>query len=302
LTESLGNELLQDENGQLMALEPRRARTQYGFWLPSLHLRQRPSEKWQWRFSLGTGYARPDYFALLPTRFVDVEDETVRRGNPALAPAFAWNLDLQLEHYAGELTAFTVGLFAKHIRNFQYRSVGVVTGDEFAEAGPYRGFRLNEYRNGRAVRILGVELSVQQQLKGLPAPFNRLFVNANYTFTTSRGGTALREDVRLPGQAPHTGNLALLYQDEDFTAGISLNYNGSFVSRIGSTPAEDEIRHDRYQLDVNVTHRLGKHFRLFAEGLNLTDWPQYNFLGDPDRVTELEIYGWSVRAGVGWRF
>jgi outer membrane receptor protein involved in Fe transport len=74
------------------------------------------------------------------------------------------------------------------------------------------------------------------------------------------------------------------------------------VVLLGADAANDVIRDDRVQLDVNTSYRINKSVTFYAEAVNLTNAPQIDYLGDRSRVYTNQFYSYSGRIGVKCRF
>jgi TonB-dependent receptor len=206
----------QDANGNLISSIPTNKKTDYIKWLPNIQAKYDISKNTLVRGGLTYGYSRPNFPELVPSRVISILGQTVTDGNPELKPAYSTNLDFSLEHYLKNLGILSVGAFYKNIDQFMYNSVVTLTGDEFAGADQYVGWRYFKTYNGNTAKVYGVELNAQTNLTFLPGLLKGISIYANYTYAYSNADAQLRKDLRLPGQAEHSANASLSYNYKGF--------------------------------------------------------------------------------------
>jgi outer membrane receptor protein involved in Fe transport len=73
---------------------------------------------------------------------------------------------------------------------------------------------------------------------------------------------------------------------------LAANFNGEYLSEIGSEPDEDLYVKSRVQLDLSASYVINQRFSLFAEGLNLTNQPFESYFGNKNTVSQREFYSW----------
>jgi outer membrane receptor protein involved in Fe transport len=71
---------------------------------------------------------------------------------------------------------------------------------------------------------------------------------------------------------------------------------------LGADDANDVIRNDRVQIDLNTSYRITKKLTVYAEAINITNAPQIDYLGARNRIYQIQYYGYSLRGGVKYRF
>jgi TonB-dependent receptor len=288
----------QDANGNLISSIPSNMSNSYTKFLPNLQTKYDLAKNTLVRGALSFGYSRPNFPELVPSRIVNILGQTLTDGNPELQPAFSTNLDFSLEHYLKNLGILSVGAFYKNIDKFQYNSVVTLTGNEFEGANAYQNWRYFKTYNGNTAKVYGLELNAQANLTFLPGALKGISLYANYTHAYSKADAQLRKGLRLPGQADHTVNGSLSYNYKGFTLQGNLNYNGAYTVSLGANDANDVIRDDRVQLDINTSMRLSKKVTIYAEVVNLTNASQVDYLGDRSRIYTLQYYSFSGRTGV----
>jgi len=271
------------------------------------------------RYAYTQTLSRPDYNYLTPAWFINTEASSITVGNPTLKPARSYNHDLIISIYSNEIGLLTIGGFYKEIDDFVYSSnynlpsnvtalqsalyglpAGVPLGiDHLPLQGPWINQlqfpgtsaatnATNYINNPNAAFLRGIEVDLQTRFWFLPAPFNGLILNINYTHTASvtaypwlRSGPVFypdtnnlrqsvptyintsRTNARLYNQPNDLVNIALGYDYEGFMGRVSVSYIGNMVSGVNT------IRELDSQIDQFV--RLDASFRqtLPVNGLSL---------------------------------
>lgn len=295
-------------NGDLQAIVPVSGSTTYGFILPQIQFRYAARERTNIRFAATRSYARPNFSEIIPAQEANLEDRVVTIGNAELKPVNATNLDLLFEHYLSNVGVVSAGAFWKQLDGFIYNSV------TFNQ--PYLGNQqllvdIVQAKNGERANLFGGEIAYQHNLSFLPGALSGLGVYFNYTYTTSAatiqsrladsGNPDLTETITLPGQARHLGNATLMYEYKGFSLRCAINFNGQYLSEVGTSKDFDLYVRNRMQLDATAGYSFKK-FRVFAEFLNLTNQPFETFMGNDNYIVQREYYSWWSRVGVKFDF
>ncbi|MCC8409282.1 TonB-dependent receptor [Mucilaginibacter sp. UR6-1] len=294
-------------NGDLEAIRPVTGSSVYDFVLPQLHLKYELDKFSNLRAAVTYSYARPNFSEIIPSQEINREDRLATIGNADLKPVKAINYDLMGEHYFGSVGIVSAGLFYKKLDNFIYRrtifnSPYPTTGTPIIER-----IDITQSQNGNDADVLGAEIALQRRLSFIP--FLRDFsVYLNYTYTHSKARIQSREanqdnanaqeEIRLPGQANHVGNASLAYEGKKFSARLSMNFNGSYLSELGGVSSEDIFINKRMQLDATAGYAITSKFRLFVEALNLTNQPLQAYQGTPNQYIQREFYSYWMRFGL----
>lgn len=273
--------------------------------LPSLTLKYDVKEDLILRAAFTTSIARPNYYDLVPYFDNRIEDEELMVGNPSLKAASAKNVDLMVEKYFKSIGIISGGAFYKNIDNFiyTYRNEQYTTAN-FASDFPDQNnpissgnnFTFVQPRNGESVDVYGVEVAVQRQLDFLPGMLKNFGVYANYTYIESKAKGIYnldgekREDVGLPGTAPHMLNLSLSYEDKKLSARVSANYAAAYIDELGGEAFTDRYYDEQLFLDANLSYKLSNVLRVFGEANNLTNQPLRYYQGVSSRTMQLEYY------------
>lgn len=279
----------------------------YTDWLPSLNLRFEPQRDLVLRAAGYKSVVRPKISSVVP-RFIVEENEDGDRqgefGNPDLQPYSAWNFDASAEFYFARDAAISFGAFYKSIDNF------IVVG-EYDDV-TFNGITVDEGvipMNGEKATVKGLEFSYQQAYTFLPAPFDGLLTNFNYTFTDAEGQLANGEltdgrYIPLPSSSKHTFNAVLGYEKGPLSLRAAGAYRSGYLDEIGGEADEDRYVANHFQLDLTAKYRLNDNFQLIAEWVNVLDEPYNAYQNGPVRrnLIQYEEYGSTVKFGVRGNF
>lgn len=288
-----------NEEGDLEAIEDNNGSTDYFFLLPQFHVKYKLSPNSNIRAAATFSYARPNFIDIVPAQEFNLEDREVFIGNASLKPVQAFNLDLLGEHFFENVGIISGGVFYKRLDDFIFRRMTfgqTVRGVENVE--------VTQSTNGNEADLFGFELAYQQRLDFLPGILSGLGIYVNYTYTAStakiqdRNDEMGEEEISLPGQADHVGNLSLSYEIKGFNARISSNFNGKYLEEVGGSAEEDTYTHSRMQLDFSASQKISPRLSAFVEVLNITNQPLQVYQGNSSRPIQREFYSWWSRVGV----
>ncbi|MBO9562946.1 MAG: TonB-dependent receptor [Niastella sp.] len=297
-----------DGAGDLQEIVPVSGSSNYDYLLPQANVRYQLSRFTNLRAAATFSYARPNFSEIIPAQEINREDEVATAGNAALKPVSAFNLDLLGEHYFGNVGVLSGGFFYKRLNDFIYRRV--LFNSPYPLTGtPYiNSIDVIQAQNGNTANVTGFEVAFQNNLSFLPGALKYFSLYLNYTYAhsaaTLQSRTAdaadpnAKEKLRLPGQATHVGNLSLAFERKKFNARVSFNFNGEYLSEVGGTKEEDIFVKDRVQVDFSAGYAFNKHWRLFAEVLNITNQPFERYMATKDQLIQREYYQQWGRFGV----
>lgn len=168
-------------------------------------------------------------------------------GNPLLEPKESVQYDMSLEWYFNESSSLTGTLFCKDLSNF------FITGasdDEFTNNGVTKTARIQKALNQGGGTMEEFELAYVHLFDFLPAPFDALGGQANYTYIDAKGvpnsnldnssvdgrpaTNTINTDIAfcslpLEGQSKHTANLVLTYENETVSARMAYNWRSQYL-------------------------------------------------------------------------
>jgi TonB-dependent receptor len=267
-----------------------------------------------------------DSFAVLRSSAVDGTGQivTVGLGGANLRPFTSENIDVSLEWYNRSGSSISLLGFRKTVRDFAGTTrICPTDGGDFGfgpltlatgvcrtvNARPAQGsfpavlagalVNINVTANQDTFKLSGFEVSVQQNLSFLPAPWNGFGGQVNYTsvdFETD--GT-----FRLGEISKHTVNAVLYYEIKSFGVRAAYNYrSGYFLASAGTQTGADRSVKARSQLDISASLNLTDRFSLLAEAFNVTNSNLVEFEGTENRVRNYFVYGRTLTAGLRYRF
>lgn len=284
--------------------------------LPSLAFKYDVQEDLILRAAFSTALARPNYYALVPYVNVISDDNEIQAGNPELDATYSYNFDIMAEKYFKSVGIISAGAFYKNLKDFiyTYRTNNTYSHDNFAADFPElsnpipvgeSNWSFVQQRNGESVNVYGFEVAAQRQLDFLPGKFLKGFgVYLNYTYTKSEAKGITNDDgeersgLGLPGTAPHMFNASLSWENDRFSARISLNYTADYLDELGGNAFEDRYYDKQTFLDANASYKVTDNLRIFAEANNLTNQPLRYYQGISSRTMQMEYYQARFNLGV----
>jgi len=268
--------------------------------LPTLSGRLKLMDDLQARASFTKTLTRPDFSQLNPAVSLTSPGPTIQGsgsgGNPALGPVQSNNYDVSLEYYPAKSTQMTVAGFYRTINGYiqSYASQETIGGNSYSVTRP---------RSTHDGRLSGVEADYQQFLDFLPAPFNGLGFQVNYTYID--GSTMSPSLIRTPlAQVSRNNyNAVLIYEKGPFTARLGYNWRDKYIdsfSQPGIQPTTVWVQsNDR--ADFSASYALTKNLTLTFDATNiLGHWYHDNF-GDLPVFTR-DTRNYDKTYGVGLRY
>ena len=232
---------------------------------------------------------RPTLSALLIEASYSIQRPpySINQGNPNLKPMTAWNYDAALTWHQRS-NFLSVALYAKTVSNLLGNGVTQETflGQPFTVYQPI---------NINSEKYTGVEVSGQYTFSMLPAPFDGLGVQANYSYT--HPSTAFTNSI--------TYNLIGFYEKGPIEIRVAYNWRNALdltrnaVTVNGQSQQDDEFQAAYGELDASIQYTVTKNLVVFAQALNLNNEKSIKYWGVPDRIEDYEGYG--RRFGVGAR-
>lgn len=294
--------------------------------LPSLNIVLALTDDVNLRFGAAQTIARPSFAFLIPNQTLSSEQEepavdgeigeitalTFNGGNSATEPYEANNLDLSIEWSPNRDTLVAVSGFYKELETIINGGRTLELGDFTTDFGTFPAFlntNVNETPNDKDV--FGLEIQAQTTFDFLPAPWNGLGVQANYSYIDSEitqvvnteslyvafndDGTIAEfvEDgsggVRQPLSdiSEELFNLTLFYDYGSFSGRISGRWDSeNFENQpVGNNTIVAEGR-ERY--DASASYDLTDNFTLSVQGRNLTNENIRRFHAQQQPITDPE--------------
>lgn len=259
----------------------------FGYWLPSANLSIDFSDDLTLRLAGAKVVARPSLNQVSASFVPNTVSMTGSRGNPNLRPFEALQADATLEWYFAPASSLTGAVFYKKVDSFTVTAVTREFVPGFSER--FGLFDISQPQNGEDGTIQGFELAYQHAFRFLPAPFDNLGVQLNYTYVDSKTpliDAITGERLPLPGLSRDSYTLIGYYEDDTFSLRAAYTYRSKYLNSVGGAASGGNTYVDgRGQLDASAQINLTPNFRLTVEGINLTKTIDRQYLGEPDRLT-----------------
>jgi TonB-dependent receptor len=290
-------------------VSPAQRHSQYDDWLPTLIVRIEPSNNTVFRFAYSRSIGRPEFNLLSPggTISTDVSDEGIRSagvsfGNPDLKPYRADNLDATAEWYFAKGGLFSVGVFAKFIKDPIFTKSILLNNADF-NGQHYDFLSISQPLNADKGDIIGIEAQYQQQFTFLPGVLSGLGIQLTGTLTDSNLRLPDGRSSVFPEQSNYLYGASLFYQRGPVEASVSYHNTGKALISAGDTLIDDQWNNDLRRLDFKASFTIMKSFKIFFEGQNLTDEPTRQYqAGNPNWLIQSERYGRTFYSGISFRF
>ena len=279
--------------------------------LPSLNVKYDLNDEWLIRLAMSRAMSRPDVgnmrnFVSINAKLPDtdsvndplwVKDENgeivganvyynADSQNPFLKPITADQIDLSVEHYFADVGSFSAVIFAKHFNDYiqEGRYIRDYTND-----GVTRAVEVKQPLNGEGAKISGIELAYQRFFDFLPAPYDGLGFQTNYTYVRNKGitntnissntaeGTTQSDQStdsiqvdRLEGLSDHAYNLVLMYEHDNWSGRLAYNWRSEYmVTAIDCCVAVPIWNDATGYLDGSIRYDFNDNVSLSFEGSNL---------------------------------
>ncbi|KQS54402.1 hypothetical protein ASG17_12285 [Brevundimonas sp. Leaf363] len=284
-------------------------------WLPSFNVKFDLTDQWVLRFAASRAMARPEIGYLknfvqigagLPSTQNADDDRWIKNSagdvigvapnytasayNPYLEPTTANQYDLALEWYFDDVGSFTITAFKKDFQNYiQYGQFNL----DVTNNGVTREVEVRGPINGDGAGLQGFEVAYQQYFDFLPAPFDGLGVQANYTYvenqgitnsnspivssdggsgTTNAGNSTLLNTGSLEGLSEHSYNVVAMYEKGPWALRAAYNWRSEYLVTAFDCCVYLPVWQDAVgYLDASVRYRINDRFELSLQGSNLLD-------------------------------
>jgi TonB-dependent receptor len=252
------------------------------------------NDKLQFRFAASKGIVRPEMAWITPYSSLGYSnityqivnqtaqtvanitmDRTGTGGNPTLDPIEANQYDLTSEWYFAPTGSLTLDLFKKDLTNYIFDQTQTET---YTNNGQTLSFEVTRKANGDVKgKVSGFELAYQQFYDFLPAPFNGLGVQANYTKIDSSGGRnsgvtngSSLNALPLEGMSPQSYNVALMYEKYGISARLAYNWRSRYLYTTSAANVNRPMWSDNYgQVDGSIFYTINPNYKVGIQIVNL---------------------------------
>jgi len=218
--------------------------------------------------------------------------------SPGLEPLRANQGDMALEWYFSDYGALTTAFFFKDLKSFvqEDKYLGDTTIDS-------ETFNIVSNVNGEGGFIKGVELAYQQAFVDLlPAPFDGLGVQVNYTYIDSGyDDEEVYGDVSFENMSEHSYNAVIYYEKDEIQARFAYNWRSEFL--VDANAWGGELWGAEYgQLDFSASYDVNDIVNVNVSGTNLTNEAGYKYINTPGQLNHLETAGRQFTLGLNLVF
>jgi TonB-dependent receptor len=230
-------------------------------------------------------------------------------GDPNLKPERTTSFDAALEWYFDRVGYVYVTGFYKNIKDLIVRRPTAPVEQSIDGIGTIR-FNVERFINQSSGYVRGFEVGGQKFFDFLPAPFDGLGVQANYTFADSDAGqqaagdinSVTQIDVPLVNLSKHSFNLLALYDRNGLNMRVAYNWRGKYLQGTSNTGTQNlPIFGDSIGfLDASVTYDVTRNFAITLDGQNLLDTvtKTYQIFSNRPRDYQINDRRVSIRARV----
>jgi iron complex outermembrane receptor protein len=269
--------------------------------LPSMNFKLNLQDDVIFRFSAAKVMSRPALTHLKPWIAVNFTSRkeglpTMTMGNPSLPPELANQADITLEWYLADSSQLSGGIFVKDIQSFIEKngSAGNAYGGSYYVDMPTSG----QY----GAMVKGTEIAWQQSMEHwLPAPFDGLGLQLNYTYVDSEYDDPARKKLPFQNMSKNSYNAVVYYEKDGIQARLAYNWRSKFLQYPDDWGGPSWIS-DYGQLDASLSYDINKHLTLFTEASNLSNERYWGYVKQEDQVNWLERFGTQVAIGVRGSF
>ena len=275
----------------------------YTNWLPSLNLTYQASERVIGRAAYYKAIVRPAFGEMAPFAIINNDRDEVELGNPLLEPYEADNFDLALEFYPNELSLISIGGFYKNIENAIFPGE-LAREDVFGDLVPINieeDAEFTSFINVDDSSIIGVEFNLVQDLALLTQSLDGFIASGNVTLSSSEATLPDGREVSFLRQSDLVWNAALGYDKGPWDLRVSANYRGDALDELNEEGL-DRIQDDRLLIEASVKYKISDNLKVYLEGKNLTDAPEYYYFGDESRLSQYDEFGRSYIFGFKYTY
>jgi TonB-dependent receptor len=255
--------------------------------LPAVNLVLEPIQDLLVRAAFSKVMSRPPLASLSPGGSIGgfSTPPSVTFGNPDLEPFRADAYDLSVEWYFTEEALVALALFRKDIDSFVVNSIErafwstLGLPDSLLDqvpADPTMEFEVRKPVNGTGGKLEGFEVQYQQPFTFGPAWLSNFGTILNYTNVESKVNFAAQgqtpEILNLVGLSEQSANATLYYDNDIFSARVSVAYRDSFLRTAAArVPNDIDFTDESTFVDFSTSYKVNDHFKVSLEALNLTD-------------------------------
>ena len=238
-------------NDRTVAANLARTETNYGFLLPSAHMRWNLDDGNRITASVARTMRRPDFNAISPALLEAEAGDNDVLGNPLLEAESAWGLDVGYERRLGAKGIFGMNLFYRDIKDLVELAN---TGLPGSEDDPSNRAWIFQPRNTGDGQVWGAEFDLSTPLSGMGLDDTGVFVN--YTWLDSEISDEFGKR-RFNNQSNYVYNVGFIQELPTVAAsfGVTFRKQGDAKSRV---IGEEVVTSYDGDLEAFIEKRIGK--------------------------------------------
>ena len=298
-----------------------------GYLLPMIQLKIKPLNWLQLHLGYTQTLSRPSYSLLVPKQHIGAGSNSIIQNRFDLRPEQSTNYDFNVSVHQNHIGLFSVGLFAKTIKDKIFWTENKSTGENYADYGlskKYKNRKIStQYNDTINVQIKGIELEWQTQFWYLPGALKGFVFNINYTHIWSEShypyswaetkppigfedpvtivhDTAFVE--RLIDQPNDILNISLGYDFKGFSARVSMLYNDDIFSGASVFTELRSYTGSYLRWDLSLKQDLPiEGLQIFANVNNISGTMDKTYNQGVTYPVYIEHYGMAFDLGLRWR-
>lgn len=164
---------------------------------------------------------------------------------------------------------------------------------------------MSTYANLNPATIKGVEMGYHQFFTSLPAPFDGLGVEANYTYVKSSTPSSIQGyNIPLTNLSRSSYNAVLMYEKGPFSARLAYNWRDKYVTGVSNFVGVGllpQLVRAYGDLDASLNYAITKNLQISVQAVNLTNTLRFQYWGSPNVPSNLYLDGTTAMASVTWK-
>lgn len=272
----------------------------YSDLLPSFNARLDLTDRLVARADASRVMSRPTLTDLSPAQSIlsNPGNEQITRGNPNLLPFRASQVDAGLEWYIDAYSLLSGALFYKSIDSFVARTTSAQTVDRIT-------FQVTTPTNGKGATVKGLEVNYRQAFRRLPAPFDGLGIQANYTYTESNANyenQVTGTSYGLEGLSKNSYSLVGFYEKYGVQARVAYSWRSRYLAQANGRNGLPLYFAPYGQVDASLMYDINSHLSLSVNALNLNNAKENTYSSVPEQTFSYRLTGRRYLVGLRAKF
>ncbi|SMF07050.1 TonB-dependent receptor [Alteromonadaceae bacterium Bs31] len=237
----------------------------------------------------------------------EMRANTCTAGNPDLEPYRANQYELAFSWYPNDDSLVSVAYFVKELTSYLGPEQTFDDKELFA-GGENAGivYDVKQKTNITGVTTSGVEFQARTVFDFLPAPFNNMGGEFNYTVMDAsdvphKSGLD-GSDLPWLEQSKNSFNIGAFYEDENLAIRLAYSYRDRYLKETADDSDAPVYVDESGHLDSKITYTFGDSgFAIFADARNLTDEVYLESTGS-SRLSDLQWSGRTFAIGGSFKY